>query len=41
MSTHSIGVGEVPGISKPATEMVIRASPVRVIDREEETEKEH
>lgn len=41
MSTHSIGVGEVPGIRKPATEMVIRASPVRVTDREGETEREH
>lgn len=24
---HSIGIGEVPGISQPATEMVVRASP--------------
>lgn len=26
--THSIGVGEVSGISQPAAEMVVRASPV-------------
>jgi hypothetical protein len=27
--THCIGVGEVPGVSQPAAEMVVGASPVR------------
>ncbi len=27
--THSVGVGEVPGVGQPAAEVVICASPVR------------
>lgn len=27
--TYSIGIGEVSGISQPAAEMVVRASPAR------------
>ncbi len=32
--THSVGVGEVPGVGQPAAEVVICASPVRHTHRE-------